>query len=90
MTEYQLLKKLLYAAKDVSSDFTGTEANSMIYDSCAEAYEDLEECEKAHVEAGVKALNGHIHGRGHKLGRRAALEVLASIAFHLEKNGGGE
>ena len=84
-TEYQALKRFLYAAKDYTSRIDGAQANAMIYDSCEAAYEKLGDADTRHIDEAVDDLMHRMRNQ-RSFGRKAALELLAAIGDHM--NGG--
>ena len=81
--EYNILKRLCFAIKEVSTDFTGAEANMLISESCQRAFDSLDERDRVHVQAAVYALEKGVNRKG--FSQQGALEVLASVAQVMEE-----
>ena len=79
---YFAFKRLLFTLKDYSDRINGGEANGMIYDACEAAIETLDDADRAHVEEAIDRLMERMGGT-RTFGRRAALELLASIAWYV-------
>lgn len=78
-TEYQVLKRLLFARKDIDPDFDGRDANTIIQDSCMAAVMRLEPNDRDWILAEAAKLETACHW----LGEKGSLEVLAAIAPYL-------
>ena len=73
--EYQIMKRMLFAQKELNPDFDGHDANNMIRQSCRDAYEKLNEHDKPIVDAAMLRLTGKYKG----MSENGALELLAAI-----------
>ena len=82
MTEYNMLKRLCFAIPQVSTEYTGTDANMLIAQSCQRAFDSLDEHDRMHVQAAVYALEKGVNRKG--FSHQGALEVLASVAQVME------
>lgn len=69
-------KRFLFAIKDVSDDIDGNDANAMVYQSCVDALDELDDDDRARVEREAKHLMDCVP----RLGYKGALEILASVA----------
>lgn len=78
-TEYQNFKRLLFSLKKYSDRITIKDANSMIQDSCEDAYNNMEGIDRKHVRDAKDILVATIKDMGDK----SALELLAAIGDHL-------
>ena len=74
-TEYQVMKRVLFAQKEYNEDFDGHDANQMIRQSCQEAYEKLDDKDREHIDHNIGRLTSKIKG----LSENGALELLAAI-----------
>lgn len=75
-TEYQALKRLLFARKELDPNLSGHDVNQLIQDSSVDVYENqLDAIERQYV---MNAKNRLIN-RVPDLGIKGALEVLAVV-----------
>lgn len=74
-TEYQVMKRVLFAQKEYNEDFDGHDANQMIRQSCRDAYEKLDDKDKPYIDAAMLRLTGKYKG----MSENGALEILAAI-----------
>ena len=58
----------------------GNDTNALVYDACTDALDRLDDDQRAIVEREAK----HLEDTCHRLGRKGALELLASVA-HLRE-----
>ena len=79
MNDFSLCKRLLFAVREVEPTFNRYDADRMIYDSCRDAYTQLDYEDVMWVNKAKKDLQKHIPG----LGDDTVLEVLASIGMAL-------
>jgi hypothetical protein len=74
-TDYQVLKRYLYAMKDYSERIDGNGVNGIIADSCQAAFDGLSFEDKAWIDAQCQRLQA----RCKNLGKVGALELLATL-----------
>ena len=79
-TEYQTMKRLLFAMTDIDPEFTKHEANLMIYDSVQSAYDNLPREERAII----REQQGRLMANYPRLGDKGSLELIASVAPFME------
>jgi len=82
-TEYQELKRYLFAVKDYTNRLTAIDANSMIQDACVDALDKMDEAERMVIERQCRWLVDNAKDSGQRLGERGALETLAAIGDYL-------
>ena len=74
-TEYIVMKRLVFARKDLDDSFDGNEANTMIRQSSLDALDRLEDADREIVERQAMLLQDNCH----RMSRGCALELLAAI-----------
>ena len=84
-TDYQKLKKLVFALPDYSKRMTRAVSNTLIQNACADAFEELPDEDKRHVYDAVKTLRANCD----QMGEKAALELIAALGDYLNHNGNG-
>lgn len=74
-TEYQVIKRMMFARKDRDSDLNGHTVNMMIWDACDRAFTKLDDHQCELVTMQSNCLMKKCHG----LGAGGSLELLAAI-----------
>ena len=87
--EYFVYKRLLYGIKQISKSLDGNEVNGMIYESCEAALEKLPDRDRANIEEAIDTLMERMKGT-RSFGRKAALELLASVAWCVGGDNGAQ
>ena len=84
-SDYQMMKRMLFAAKDYTDRIDGAEVNGMIQDACGDALTELEDDERTHVLDAAETVKANCN----RLGDKGALELLAALGDYLNHNGNG-
>ena len=82
-TEYQLMKKYLYARKDFDPDLDGTQVNAIIQDSAQDAFDRLCDTDRLHVIEACDTLQKRIDK--HSFGDKSAYELLVAVGDALNE-----
>ena len=82
-TEYQSLKKYLYARKDFDPALDGTQVNAIIQDSAQDALDELCDTDRLHVIEACDTLQKRIDK--HSFGDKSAYELLAAVGDALNE-----
>lgn len=78
-TEYAVMKRLLFARKDLDPDLNGHEVNAMIQDACTDALAKLDFDDRTIVLSQAAKLETHCRW----LSEKGSLEVLAAVADYM-------
>jgi hypothetical protein len=81
-TDYQQLKRLVFSLKDYSERINGAEANQMVQDACQDAFEGLDDQQRAHVDTACKLIQANVH----RLGDKGTLELIAALGDFITHN----
>jgi hypothetical protein len=79
---YKTIKRLVYAIKDFDG-MTLRDANTMIYDSCDDALESLDDEQREIIELQIQLLQIKAEKEGQRLGRKGALEIIAAVSEYV-------
>jgi len=79
LSEYQQLKRFIFAAREYTDRLTGIEANALVQDACEDAYKKLDSQQHRHVSQAKDMLVTHVRN----LGDKGALELLAALGDYM-------
>jgi len=82
-TEYQFLKRYLFARKDFDPDLDGTQVNIIIQGTAQNALDELSDTDRLHVIEACDTLQRRIDK--HSFGDKSAYELLAAVGDALNE-----